>query len=330
MSTVNDPNRVSTANALIGQRRKQRPLTIHFWGTESVFSTAVFVQLLKHVAIQSVVVPAQESQKSAIETVQPIATHQAANELPLFTPYIATTPVNLAWQHNIVTYGIHALHSPTVQEFLKKSAPDIVCVACFPWRIPVALLSVPTYGFVNVHPSKLPDFRGPAPLFWQLRAGLTESAVTLHRMAPAIDRGDIIASATVPLIEGGNSQIHDQNYAANAADLLTNVLDNLEQTGRIDSTSQPLGGSYQGWPTDADFVLERSWSARHAFNFMRGTVEWHRPYWRDSAGKRYALTQAVDYHPTAQLTEDVIVQNNTIAVQCNPGVLYARYQPYDG
>jgi hypothetical protein len=87
---------------------------------------------------------------------------------------------------------------------------------------------------------------------------------------------------------------------------------------------QPPGFTSDPWPSDADFALDMSWSARHAFNFMRGTGNWERPYFVKVAGKTVWLETAVSYDPQAHLPQPMIRQGQTAQLQFSPGVLTAR------
>ncbi|MEZ4640893.1 MAG: formyltransferase family protein [Caldilineaceae bacterium] len=54
---------------------------------------------------------------------------------------------------------------------MRQSRVDVACVACFNRIFPADLLTLP-HGFLNLHPSLLPHYRGPDPIFWQLRDGV--------------------------------------------------------------------------------------------------------------------------------------------------------------
>jgi methionyl-tRNA formyltransferase len=86
---------------------------------------------------------------------------------------------------------------------------------------------------------------------------------------------------------------------------------------------QPLGFTSDPWPRDADFELDVRWSARHAFNFMRGTGNWERPYAVRLDGRRVWLETAVSYQPDAQLPQPLIHQSDDVFLQFSPGVLRA-------
>lgn len=79
-----------------------------------------------------------------------------------------------------------------INNWLKQTNPDIVFVFSFPFRIPEPVLNIPNSGFVNFHPSILPAYRGPDPLFWQIKNGEDETAITAHKMIKEFDSGPII------------------------------------------------------------------------------------------------------------------------------------------
>ncbi len=83
---------------------------------------------------------------------------------------------------------------------------DVAIVSCFPWRLPSRILSWYPYGTFNIHPSLLPEYRGPSPLFWQYRDGRLESGVTVHCLTEDLDAGPIVAQTrcTLPLAFPGD------------------------------------------------------------------------------------------------------------------------------
>lgn len=298
------------------------PLRIGFWGTHGLFSQCVLRALLEYVTIAHVVVPASLP-GAAVVLRPPPRDAPTADELLLVNHYVAPNTVQLAWQYHIPTYEVQALRSVAVEQWLADQALDVVCVACFPWRIPAPLLRRPTYGFLNLHPSLLPAYRGPAPLFWQLREGRQETGVTVHWMDEAFDTGAIVAQQALHLPDGLSSAALDRFCAGAGADLFSGVLQQLAQ-GVLLSQVQPAGGSQQSWPTSADFRLSLQWSARHAYNFMCGTDEWQQPYALEIAQQELLLRRALAYAP-AQLLDRPLVYNDghEVLVQLSPGVLRA-------
>lgn len=232
------------------------------------------------------------------------------------------SPLALAAAHAVPAFAVHRLAVPETIAALSALKPDVICVSCFPHRLPPAILNLPRLGCLNVHPSLLPRFRGPVPLFWALRAGVTETGVTVHFMDEGFDTGDVALQRPFPLPDGIPHAELETSLAQMGGDLLVEALQKLA-TGSLPRQPQPPGFGSDPWPRDADFELDASWSARHAFNFMRGTANWDRPYFVTVAGETVWLQTAVAYDPKAQLPQPMMPQGQTIQLQFSPGVLVA-------
>ena len=86
-----------------------------------------------------------------------------------------------------------SLRSSEVQREFFDLAPDLVVVAAYGRIVPAELLNVPKYGFVNVHPSLLPQYRGPSPVVTAILDGIEETGVTLILLDEELDSGPILA-----------------------------------------------------------------------------------------------------------------------------------------
>lgn len=241
--------------------------------------------------------------------------------LPLVKSFVEPGALHLAWAHGIPVYESGPLHSPRLPDLLAEIGPDVACVACFDRIVPARLLGLLRHGFLNVHPSILPDFRGPEPLFWQLRAGVNPVGVTVHWMDRGLDTGDMAGQRQVTLADGVSGPEAEAQCAAAGGDLLVDVLGNLA-AGRATHHPQPDGGSYQPAPTAADFRLDPSWEARRAFNFMRGTAEWGMAYPLKVAETELVLTVALGWEEAAQ--PSVSVANGIARIPFAQGLLIAE------
>jgi methionyl-tRNA formyltransferase len=115
----------------------------------------------------------------------------------------------------------------------------------------------------------------------------------------------------------------DRRLAALGGQLLVEVIRSLEG-GTLSVRPQPAGGSYQPMPTVDDFKIDTSWSARRAFNFMRGTVEWGQPYPIEIGAERLPLASAIAYAVDEVLETTHIQSGDEVRIQFAPGVLIAK------
>jgi methionyl-tRNA formyltransferase len=77
--------------------------------------------------------------------------------------------------------------------------PDLILVTGFLWRVPPDVLGLPQLGVINLHGGLLPDWRGPNPFAWSLRAGDPALGFTVHRMDDGFDTGPVLARSRVPI-----------------------------------------------------------------------------------------------------------------------------------
>lgn len=296
-------------------------MRIVYFGTVSEFSRAALSVLLDHgLDVCGVIVPAARSDdRPSIAPLVPL-NH---SPLPILNPFADDTIIQLAWARHIPVYEVSRLAAPKTLSALSFLQPDIACVACFPKRIPASVLRLPRFGFLNLHPSLLPHYRGPYPLFWMFRNGETNTGVTIHFMDECFDSGDIVAQAPIDLPDGVSGEEADRLCATLGGQLLVEVIESLGR-GTLMRRKQPDGGSYYPAPTNDDFEIDRSWPARRAFNFMRGTSEWGRAYPIEIDAERWALRRAVAYTVDERLNRAYVLSGDEIAIQFNPGVLRAK------
>jgi methionyl-tRNA formyltransferase len=229
--------------------------------------------------------------------------------------------LNLAWNAGLPVLAVRDFEHPQALAALAELRADVAVVACFTRRIPAAMLRLPRLGFLNLHPSLLPAYRGSSPLFWQLRDGAA-TGVTIHYLDENLDTGDIAAQAAVSLPDGISGPDADRLLTGAGLELLRGVLRDLAR-GVVRRRPQPPSGSYQGRPQPEDFALSTDWPARRAFNFMRGTAEWGIPYTIALANDTVRLAVADSYN-YLELDRPSVRHGRSILIRFTPGILYAR------
>jgi methionyl-tRNA formyltransferase len=231
--------------------------------------------------------------------------------------------LELAAQHQLPVYPVRRLKDEETLAIMTAVSPDLICVSCFNQILPPALLQIPRLGCLNLHPSLLPQFRGPSPLFWVFRQGQNQCGVTIHFMDEGLDTGDIALQASLTFPDGISGAQAEQMCAERGGRLMVEVIKQLV-IGNWKRQPQAEGGTYYPAPTPDDFRLDTSWSARRAFNFMRGTAEWARPYPIHIAGKEVVLRTAVSHHPNQTIPQPILWHGRTVSIQFSPGVLIAN------
>ena len=75
---------------------------------------------------------------------------------------------------------------------LRELKPDIGVVVAYGHILRPALLALPPRGMVNVHPSLLPELRGPAPVEWAIVRGYEKTGVTIMQLDAGMDSGPVL------------------------------------------------------------------------------------------------------------------------------------------
>ena len=88
-----------------------------------------------------------------------------------------------------------------IQQFIDLK-PDIVVVAAYGLLIPPEMLSVPKHGFLNIHPSLLPKYRGPSPVPSAILDGLEETGVSIMLLDEGFDTGPVLARVATKILPG--------------------------------------------------------------------------------------------------------------------------------
>jgi len=206
---------------------------------------------------------------------------------------------------------------------VKAFSPDIIFVSCFARKIPDEVLSVPAIGCFNLHPSALPAYRGPSPVFWQFREGISEMGVTLHRMAAQLDAGDIIGQATVTIPNGVTMQQAGVLLAEAGSRLIVQALSRRGKSEWTGLAQQEEGASYQGLPSQPDFTVSPGWPAKRLFNFICATREQGIVYPCTVDKQTFNLVEAINFQETGAAR--LVVQGDELTLPCKPGFVRARF-----
>jgi len=162
--------------------------------------------------------------------------------------------------------------------WLTELAPMAVLVLMFPWRIPAAVLGLPPQGFLNVHSAALPGYRGPEPLFWQIRNGETTGAVTVHRMEPAFDTGPVVLAMPVPIGPRDTYGLHYAQLAMAAVGVGRQLVAALRGEAPPLTSMQQAADQARYWPRPglADVCVRWEESALDLDRLVRAVNPWNR------------------------------------------------------
>jgi methionyl-tRNA formyltransferase len=138
---------------------------------------------------------------------------------------------------------------------VESAGCDAIASWFWPFKIPERVLALAPDRAFGVHPSLLPRWRGPDPYFWAIARGDRETGVTVHRLAPEYDTGEILGSETVaiePWMTGG-SLAHELDRRSLVH--LVETATRLARGERLEGRAQEGEPSWAPQPSDDDLVL---------------------------------------------------------------------------
>jgi methionyl-tRNA formyltransferase len=187
----------------------------------------------------------------------------------MLTP--SRTIVQIGWEQHIPVLEAADLTSEDTIKTTTELKPDVIAVACFDRLIPSQFRALARLA-VNVHPSLLPENRGPAPLFWTFRLGLRETGVTVHVLEDRADAGVILAQREVPVPDGIDGAVLDYQLAQTGGELLIETLRQFEAGTLLQRPQDESRATVYAWPTEADWLIPADWPERREANFTRGVA----------------------------------------------------------
>ncbi len=116
------------------------------------------------------------------------------------------------------------VRDPEFLRLVESLSADIAVVVAYGKILPKQLLVMPRHGFMNVHGSILPKYRGAAPIQRAIEAGETTTGVTIMRVDEELDHGPILAIETIEIGPDERAASVARGLAALGGELLAGVL----------------------------------------------------------------------------------------------------------
>lgn len=165
----------------------------------------------------------------AVPIAQALATHPRVNLVALVTAPTRpgsrgrpTDPPVAGWamERELPMLRPSRLRAPEVIAQLAELRADLLVLADYGQIVPAAILDLPRFGALNLHPSLLPRHRGASPIPTAILAGDAQTGVSLMLMDAGLDSGPLIAQRSVALTGHETAPGLENDLAGTAAELL--------------------------------------------------------------------------------------------------------------
>lgn len=133
---------------------------------------------------------------------------------------------------------------PAFGERLRELRPDCCPVVAYGALLPADLLAIPEHGWINLHFSVLPAWRGAAPVQAAIRAGDDITGASTFRIVPELDAGPVFGTMTEPIHPADTAGDLLDRLAVGGARLLLETLAGVESGALIPREQEPDGVSF--------------------------------------------------------------------------------------
>jgi methionyl-tRNA formyltransferase len=143
-----------------------------------------------------------------------------------------------------------------IRREIENNKVQAVLLMTFPYLIPKELLALPPRGFINFHYGKLPEYRGPEPIFAQVMMQEKNPALTVHIVTEGIDDGPVIIQETVSYDAEDTYGMLQHKLAGAGAKLLTLLIKILSFGSILPAAPQDESkAAYHKKPTAAGLMI---------------------------------------------------------------------------
>ena len=170
------------------------------------------------------------------------------------------------------------IRAPEVQELLQGLAPDCIVIIAYGQIIPARLLPIPKLGWINLHASLLPKYRGAAPINWAIVNGETRTGVTTMRIDAGMDTGEMLVQRGIEIDAKETAPELAARMSESGAPLLAETLRGLAAGTIAPKAQNHAEASYAPMLKKEDGRIDWKRPEIEIYNRMRGFAPWPGAY----------------------------------------------------
>lgn len=202
---------------------------------------------------------------------------------------------------------------------------DIGVVVAYGKLLPQELLDIPRLGFVNVHASLLPRYRGASPIQHAVMNGDRETGVCVMRVVLALDAGPVLAVRRRPIGPDETAADVERDLAVIGAALLVETLDAIEAGTACEEPQDEREATYAPRLTKEDGLIDWTQPAPRLHDFVRGLHPWPLAWtWLDGARITVLRGRPAPEVPPAGVSPGTIIEapGHRLVVACGAGTAF--------
>lgn len=247
---------------------------------------------------------------------------------------LAQSPVKVAaLAAGIEVYQPDKVRTPEAQSYLERIRPDCVVIIAYGQIIPARLIAIPRLGWINVHASLLPKYRGAAPINWAIINGESVTGLTTMQIDAGLDTGPALLRTELAIRPDETAPELTARMGEASAPLIVETLRRLDH-GDINAVPQDNSQATLAQPLKKeDGLLDWSASAAQIYNRIRGLQPWPGAYtrFREKTCQIWGRPVADGRAEAGAAPPGTIrLEKNDIIVTCGHGALVLEFAQVEG
>jgi methionyl-tRNA formyltransferase len=183
-----------------------------------------------------------------------------------------------ALEAKLPVHQLEKIRAPEVQELLHTLAPDVIVIIAYGQIIPARLLPIPKLGWINLHASLLPKYRGAAPINWAIVNGETRTGVTTMRIDAGMDTGEMLLQREIAVGPRETAPELTERLAELGAPLMAETLRGLATGTIVPRAQDHSAATHAPILKKEDGLINWALASEKVFNRMRGFAPWPGAY----------------------------------------------------
>jgi methionyl-tRNA formyltransferase len=230
---------------------------------------------------------------------------------------VAASPVKeVAAGAGIAIYQPEKIRGAESEQQLRAMNPDVIVIIAYGQIIPAKLLPIPRLGWINLHASLLPKYRGAAPIAWAIANGEQATGNTSMRIDAGMDTGETLLQQELPIGSDETAPQLAERLAEAGAGLMIDTLRGL-QSGALQSRPQDSSlATYAPILKREDGRIDWTKPAMEIYNRMRGFAPWPGAYTELRGQMCHVWGRALAKEICAELPGTLVEQRGKLLVAC--------------
>lgn len=227
---------------------------------------------------------------------------------------------DVAAQAGVELLETTTLKSPEIAQRIEDVHADLGVVVAYGGLVPPNVLAMPTHGWVNLHFSDLPRWRGAAPVQWAIRAGDATTASCVFNLEEGLDTGDVYSRVEVPIRHESAGELLASMAEAGAPQVLS-VVDALADGSATAIAQSSEGVTHARRLEHVDGYVSFTHDAAHEDRIIRSVTPNPGAYTLLPGGVRMKLDKAIPVDRDDLEPGQLEVTKKQVTVGCARGAL---------